>query len=318
MKQTHKIRWVLYHEPIDLFIRTAEAFANEIAKLTDGRIEIEIYSQADYADRFKKGAIFEPLTLMQNNEVEMSQVQVGALGQWNATDFYALELPFLFNSHDHCTRVLEGDIGQSMLSGLSESTPATGLAFTYSGGFRCLAADRAINTVEDLQDLKVVTFLNPVMIETATAFGCVPVPIHSADHDQASYDLRHATSAVETTLPRYQKEANPEVHKFVANTKHSMYLTSIIIATEFWNSLSSEDQDAMRQAALVSSRLERQWSVDDAEKIATDVEQHKAWGITYNEFSEVERVKLKELVEPIYTKYTQFFTPGLVDGIIKG
>jgi len=317
MNDTRKIRWLLYHEPIELFVRTAEAFAKEIKELTNGRIEIDVYTISDYNKQFQNGDTSAPLTLMQNGDIEMSQVQVGALGVWNAPDFFALELPFLFSSHDHATRVLEGEIGKGMLDGLADSTPATGLAFTYSGGFRCLAADRAIDSVEDLQGLEVSTSANPVMVDTAIAFGATPVSVHTRDEDPESKQVRSNTSAVETTLPRYYNEANPAVHKYVANTKHSMYLTSIIINTEFWNSLSKEDQAAMRQAALVSSRLERQWSVDDANEIATNVDKQREWGISYAEFSDAETAKLKDRVEVVYDKYTQFFTPGLVDGIIK-
>ena len=65
MSQTRTIRWVLYHEPIDLFIRTAEAFGDEIARLTDGRINVEIYSTTEFAEKFKKGIDVEPLVWMQ-------------------------------------------------------------------------------------------------------------------------------------------------------------------------------------------------------------------------------------------------------------
>ena len=317
MNQTRKIRWLLYHEPIELFVRTAEAFAKEIKQLTEGRIEIEVYTIKEYNEKFSNGDAAAPLALMQSGDIEMSQVQVGTLGAWDASDFFALELPFLFNSHDHATRVLEGDIGQGMLKGLQKTTPAHGLAFTYSGGFRCVAADRDITTVDDLVGLNMTTSTNPVMVDTALAFGCVPVSVHTRDLDPAAATSRQTSNAVETTLPRYKNEANPEIHTHVTNTKHSMYLTSIIVATEFWNSLSDADKAAMEQAALTSSRLERQWSIDDANKISTSTEAQRELGITYKEFSEEETAKLKQRVEAIYNKYTQFFTPGLVDGIIR-
>ena len=318
MKQTHTVRWVLYHEPLELFIRTAEAFAKEIAILTDGRINIEIYTLPEYAAKFTNGTEFDPMTLMENNDIEMTQVQVGQLGQWNATDMFALELPFLFSSHEHATRVLEGEIGQSLLSGLTETTPTTGLAFTYSGGYRCIASDRLVKTVEDLKNLEIITYLNPVMVDTATAFGCIPVPIHNGTLEEADRAIKMTTSAVETTLPRYEKEANPELHKYVANTKHSMYLTSIIVNTEFWNTLSDEDQAAMRQAALITSRLEREWSVNDANEISDSVEKQKSLGINFSEFDVEATAELKALSQPIIDKYKEFFTPGLVDGIIRG
>ena len=52
MSQKHTIRWVLYHEPVDLFQRTAEAFGQEITRLTDGRINVEVYTVAEFAEKY--------------------------------------------------------------------------------------------------------------------------------------------------------------------------------------------------------------------------------------------------------------------------
>jgi hypothetical protein len=41
-------------------------------------------------------------------------------------------------------------------------------------------------------------------------------------------------------------------------------------------------------------------------------------GITLNGFDVAEQARLKESVKPVYNQYSQFFTAGLVDGIIKG
>lgn len=320
MSQTRTIRWVLYHEPIDLFIRTAEAFSEEIGRLTNGRINVEIYSTKEFASKFKKGVDVEPLVWMQAGDCEMSQVQISEIANWHSPDFWALELPFLFRDHDHATRALEGPVGQSMLRGLEKTSPARGLAFTYSGGYRCLAVDREINTAEDLKGLTVITNKNPIMIETAEAFGCTPISVHVKDRHSENKLLTtnlNGNNAIETTLPRYEKEAKTELHTHVVNTKHSMYLTSILIAKEFWNSLSQEDQDLIQQAALHSSRLEREWSVADADKISNSKAEQEKLGIQYSEFDQTERAKLESLVQPLYTKYAQFFTPDLVDGIIK-
>jgi TRAP-type C4-dicarboxylate transport system substrate-binding protein len=97
-----------------------------------------------------------------------------------------------------------------------------------------------------------------------------------------------------------------------------MYLTSIVISTEFWDSLTDDDQAAMREAALISSRLERQWSIDDAHRIANDKDLHESWGITFNELNGKETDKLKQNISVVYDKFSKFFTPGLVDGIIRG
>jgi len=316
--QTRKIRWLLSHEPVELFIRTAKAFAERINEVAKGAIEIEVYTVSEYSNKFKNGLQIDPMTLLAEDDLEMSQLQVSIFGEQNATDFFALELPFLFRDHDHATRVLEGEIGQSMLAGLKDTTPTVGLAFTYSGGFRCVAADKTITTAEDLQGLNMTTNMNPIMIDTAEAFGCVPVSVPVKDYSHDAINLRGTINAVETTLPRYVKEANPSIHKYVTNTKHSMYLTTIIVNTKFWDSLTVEEQAMMRDAALYSSRLERQWSVNDADTITNSNVKQQELGIKgYAELDSVETAKLKQSVEKIYSKYETFFTPGLVDGIIR-
>jgi TRAP-type C4-dicarboxylate transport system substrate-binding protein len=317
MKKNHTIRWVLYHEPIHLFVRTAKAFSQEIARLTGDRINVEVYTLEEYSDKFKNGVKHEPLSLIQNNDVEMSQMQTNLIGVWNAPDFFALEMPYLFKDHDHATRVLDGEIGRGLLDSLQKNTPVHGLAFTYSGGYRCLASDKKINSFEDLKGIKLVTAPNPVMVDTAKIFGCEPLAISARNYDAKSEVLQKNGYTVETTLPRYEYEANTAVQKHIVDTKHSMYLTSILISKDFWNSLDSEDQEFVRQAARVAAVREREESVAEAEDYAVNQARHDELGVSYYKFSDSEIAKMRDIVEPLYTKYEDVFSPGLINGILK-
>ena len=114
MSQTRKIRWLLQHEPVELFLRTAVAFDKEIQELTDGRISVEMYKVEDYNKinpdyRISGGS--NPVSEVHSGKIEMSQVQVYQLGIWYTPEFFALEMPYLFKDHEHATRVLEGPIG---------------------------------------------------------------------------------------------------------------------------------------------------------------------------------------------------------------
>lgn len=317
MNQKRKIRWLLYHTPVELFIRTAEAFSQEVSRLTDGGIEIEILSLEDFAVSHKDGEEFSPIALMQSGDIEMSQLHVARIGQWFTPDFFALELPFLFSDHDHATRVLDGDIGKTMLGNLPKTTPMHGLAFTYSGGYRVFAANKPINTVADLQGLTTSSMPNPIMLDTAAAFGCQPTVVSNKELTTGERDIRVNNESIQTTLPRYRCEADLDVHKYVTNTQHSMYLTSIVISSKFWDSLNAAEREAMQTAASYSSKLERQWSIDDSDKIAADTAEQQKIGMShYQEFPETERAKLKQMTQSLYDKYQPFFTPGLVNGIL--
>ena len=101
-KQT--IKWLLFHEPAELFIRTAEHFGKEINRLTGDQYAIEILKLEDYNNKYNNGKPCDPLAELRENRVQMSQLYANTLAATDATDFFALALPFLFRDHDHVPR----------------------------------------------------------------------------------------------------------------------------------------------------------------------------------------------------------------------
>jgi TRAP-type C4-dicarboxylate transport system substrate-binding protein len=327
MNKPQKIRWLIAHEPVKLFLRTAEAFAEKIAELTDNQYELDIFTAADYHTKYK---IFDktatqlefskdlngPMVEIDNGDVEMSQLHISEIGMWHHSDFFALEMPFLFRDHDHAARVFEGTIGKSLLDGLAERSPARGLAFTYSGGFRCIASDNKLNGLDDLKNLTFTTGVNPIAIDTVEALGSVAQAKPIRDHYKNSAETAQSSNIIETTIPRYLAQFTNTNKRYLTNTKHSLFLTSIIISNKFWDSLDQDTQAAFQEAALYASKLERKWSVDEAEAFAAK-EDHDDIGVTYNELSDADIEKFKDLTKPLYSKYQDVFYPGLLDGIIK-
>jgi TRAP-type C4-dicarboxylate transport system substrate-binding protein len=325
MKQTRKIRWLIAHEPVELFLRTAEAFKQKIAELTDDAFEVEIFTPTQYAEKFGKieNHLFphleiDPMVHMDEGDIEMSQMHITELARWDSPDFYALELPFLFRDHDHAARVLEGPIGRGLLDTLADNSPAKGLAFTYSGGFRCVASDKDVTGIDDFKDIVYACGPNPITVDMVKAFGATPKTFTIRDFVKNAGRIEgYETNVLETTIPRYLalfKDSSDK--RFLVNTKHSLFLTSIIVSTKFWESLGEELQAKFQEACTYASRLERKWSVEDAENFAAK-QDHSDIGVTYREFTAEETEKLKELTSPVYEKYKDFFYPGLVDGIIK-
>jgi C4-dicarboxylate-binding protein DctP len=323
MKQVKKIRWLIAHEPVNLFLRTAEAFKEKITELTDGQYEVEIFTPTQYReinppkvfDPYKRA--LDPMLAMESGDLEMSQLHITELAKWHSEDFFALELPFIFQDHAHCARVLEGPIGKTMLSNLQHRSPATGLAFTYSGGFRCVASDEAITSLIDLEGIKFATTYNPVTIDTVEAFGAEPESFLIQDFVAKFREEGYTADALETTIPRYLAQFQNTSKKFLTNTKHNMFLTSIIISNKFLATLDADTQDKFNEACLYASRLERQWSVEDAENFAADTVGQAKLGIVYRELTSDETNDLKTKTASVVKKYQDFFTPGLVDGIIK-
>jgi TRAP-type C4-dicarboxylate transport system substrate-binding protein len=301
-----KIKWLIAHQPERLFLRTANAFANALQKKkTNSMVELEIHTMSTYTEKY--GAPRDHLlNLLNDGEIQMTQTEVSAYGLWNR-NFMVFDLPFLFRDHDHCTRVVEGKIGQAMCQNLANNANMRGLAFTYSGGYRVIGSNEPINSLEDLKNLRVLSSLaNPISQETLAALGAVATP-HGGSNDNHGYAKIEdgLADATETTYIRFQG-------KHVLKTNHSMFLTTIAINNEFYQGLDSDLQQAIAEAALEAGHLERQWSIDEAQEFEEKCIEN---GVSITELSAAEMKEFRDSVMKVYDTWESQFPPGMIDHI---
>ena len=307
---TKNIRWVIAHEPIDLFLRAAERFSAEVTAKTNGAISIEVMSLSTYAEKYnngKKVTKHDLLDLMEAGEIEMSQMYTTWLGEFNE-DMFVLDMPFLFRDHEHAASVLDGEIGQYLMKGLADKSAVRGLAFTYSGGYRCIPADQAIATVEALKGMKVRTARSPVAIDTFLAVGAEPV--HTVELEEMNEAAEAGIiNAGESTFVRVLPLEQDKAFEFVNDTAHSLFLTSIIVSRDFWKTLDAATQETLQSAALSSALIERKESVVDVAAVKETL------GNRVVEMSTEEQDKFKVATESVYSKYQNYFTTDLVGQI---
>jgi TRAP-type C4-dicarboxylate transport system substrate-binding protein len=308
------IKWVIAHEPIDLFLKAAQRFAKTVEENTNTYLKIEILSLTEYSQKYNnnnKITKHDLLQLMEDGVVEMSQMYTTWLGYYNK-DMFVLDMPFLFRDHTHADLVLEGNIGRYILNGL-EKTPVRGLAFTYSGGYRIIPANRELSTVESFRGTKIRTARSPVAIDTFNALGAeVNSTVELEEMNEAADN--GIIDAGESTFVRVIPLKQNESFEYVNDTAHSLFLTSIIIATKFWNTLDADTQQIMKDAALDAARAERKEAVEQIPEIIADCREKNVSVIS---MSTEETEKFKTLVAPLYNKYKNFFSIDLIDQIQK-
>lgn len=312
MQEKRKIKWVLAHEPIELFLRAAEKFVEEMNG-SGSEMEFEIMTLGEYSKKYNAGipvSKHDLLDLMESNEIEMSQMYTTWLGERFNKDMHVLDLPFLFEDHIHAARVLEGEVGNHLLKGLAESSNVRGLAFTYSGGFRMIPATKEIKTMEDFKGLKVRANRSPVAVDTLAAVGAIPTVMELEDITREVNS--GAIAGGESTYPRFYALNQNSVCKYINDTRHSLFLTSILVNQNFWETLDEDTKEKMTNAARSAARYERSISVDDVGIVR---DRATADGITVVDLPSEEIAKFKEMTKSVYTKYENYFTPGLVDKI---
>jgi len=296
------INWVVEHEPLHLFLRTAENFKTKISELSNDRINVNIIVKTPETDYIK---------------ADMRQLTTTVLGQYYS-DFSVFDLPFLFKDHDHVSRVVDGKVGMSLLNQLGKVSKFQGLAFTYSGGFRTMVSKKPIKSLKDLENLTFSCQNSEIIADTYKILGVNPVQ-YKTDSDA---DLKKAIlespnidfDGGETTLVRY--DTVKDFAPYITDTGHSIFMTTILIKKEFFEKLSEEDKNLLFSAAKYAAKKERENTIQDTEQFKKNANQH-CKGMF--EFDENELENFKNKTKKLYEKeyLNSHFSPNLAKQVFN-
>jgi len=94
---------------------------------------------------------------------------------WPLMDVFVL--PYIFQSEEHVTKVTTGPVGDTIRKQIFADAGVHLLTFGAPSYRDLFDSRRAVNSIEDMQGLKLRVPKNKVMIATFKAFGAVPVPL---------------------------------------------------------------------------------------------------------------------------------------------
>jgi TRAP-type C4-dicarboxylate transport system substrate-binding protein len=267
----------------------------------------------DYTNKYNGGKKITKDALMQlvdNGTIEMSHIYTTWLADYNK-DLHALDLPFLFRDHAHADAVLEGSVGAELLAGVAKNSNTHAMSFTYSGGYRVVPANFKADTVEAWQGRTVRTSRSPVAVETFKLLGAEPKEHIALEEMNAAADAG-LIEAGESTYVRVFPLDQHKSFKVVNDTAHSLFLTSIIVNQDFFKQFDAETQEILSTAAFNAARQERRESVADIPNILAQCE---AEGVEVVKMTAEQEARFKEVTAPVYAKFADYFTPGLVEKI---
>jgi len=314
--QSLKLTWVLAHEPYEVFHKAARQFAQEVSTETNGHITIDVLDLPDYnavagtnLSSRVRGDRQHVIDSVNSGLMDMATVYINNLADINK-DLHAWGLPYLFQDAEHAQRALDGKIGRAMLDGVAARSNVRPLEYTFSGGFRTMPSNIAIEKVSDFKHLKVRCTNNPVSIDLFSMLDAKPVNIPTEDFSNAL--LSGEVDSGEATYPRFFLLGYDKASKFINHTEHNLFLTSIVINQIVWNSFDQVTKDiftcAARNAAL-QERAESLASVDQVQRDAAKL------GIPTVKMNDTEKSKLVNAFGGLYDKYETIFSPGVVSGL---
>lgn len=231
----------------------------DLEKLSGGRMRLEIYPNQQL------GSEREILELLQIGTLDMTKVSVATLENF-APKTRILGLPYLFRNRGHAFAVLDGSIGQELLDdGLKYWLK--GLGF-YDAGYRSFyTMARPVTHPDDLKGLKVRVMESVTAINMIRSMGGSPTPISWGELYTALQ--QGVVDAAENNPPSFYLARHYEVCKYYALDEHTFSPDVLIAGTQFWDTLSTEEQSWLRQAAQESIAYQRElWALAEAEALA--------------------------------------------------
>lgn len=161
--------------------------------------------------------------------------------------------------------------------------------------------------------MKIRTNRNPVAQETFRALGVESEDIHICEiEDLAEHIKSGECDAGEGVYSRVYPLKQNEVTKSVIDSKHSLFLTTMIIGNTFYEKLSPEVRAIIKEAALDAGRKERLKTIEDGEQAKQKLINE---GVNIHNLTPEELAEWKEKTQVVYDKFEPTFTPGLVDKI---
>ncbi|MGE4284599.1 MAG: TRAP transporter substrate-binding protein [Clostridia bacterium] len=269
----------------------ARYFAELVKQKTNGQITVEVHAAAVLGD----------------NRVMLESMQLGTLDMMSPalapisgfTDKTLLfDLPYLFKSEKAAEAVLDGPIGQQVLKEL-EPSGFIGLAWWTQSWRHITTKDRAVDKPADMKGIKIRVMDNPLHIAHFNAIGASAIPM--AFSEVFTSLQQGVIDGQENPYVNIKLSGFNEVQKYVIETKHIYDPIPVLVSKITWEKLSPEQQKILTEAAIESSRWQRDYAAKQDEEIKKEFIDGGKTEII--ELTPEERQAFFEAAQPVYKEW---------------
>ncbi len=226
-----------------------EVFAKEVSRLSKGQLVVKIFPDGQL------GTEREVLELLQIGSIAMTKVSAATMANF-APEYKVLGVPYLFRDKKHLFDVLEGDVGADLLEAGSDYL-LRGLCFYDAGSRSFYTKDKPILTPDDLQGLKIRVMNHQMSVDMVNEMGGSATPMAYGELYTALQ--QGVVDGAENNPPSFVTSGHYEVCKYYTLDEHSSIPDVLVIGTKYWQTLSAEEKNWMKEAASISSQTQKEY-----------------------------------------------------------
>ncbi|QTF93202.1 TRAP transporter substrate-binding protein [Halomonas sp. BM-2019] len=253
--------------PDNLWYEAAQRFANGVSERTEGNVRIEI------AHSGTTGSVRESVEALQIGANDIVQTVIASLEPYD--DIAAIEsYPYLFRDADHFLEVFSSPLGDELYQEISNKTGFTLIGAGYRGA-REMASKRPVESVGDLDGLRIRVPEIRIFRKTWETLGASPVPMGSAE---VYTGLQQGIiDAVENPLEAHLRSRYHEAADYVIMTGHVHSAYTFLFDNSRFDSFSPELQEILRE----EGRSAMEWGSQESLRLVAEHEEElESLGVT--------------------------------------
>lgn len=244
-----------------IYGRFAQLFKDRVEEISGGEIEVKLrccnqISSEDEAFKAMQLGTVDGFFITANN----------VSPHWPLMDVTVL--PYIFQDAGHLDRVLDGPVGNFMKEKLQADTSVHLLAFGPALYRDFYNSKRPINTMADMEGLKIRVPKNEVMLATFEAFGAEPVPLAWSETPTALQTGTVDGGDNGTSFIRDMKFYEFEPHLVIL--EHFVAFAPLFVSDAFMKRLTDEQRAWVQEAADYAG-------VEMAKQVQNETEEIRNW-----------------------------------------
>lgn len=237
------------------------SFANDVRERSNGRIAIQVFSNAVLGDQPKA------VQMLRSGELDMGEFGLPPLTE-AVPSMKVITLPFLFKDTEHMFRHMDGALGKRF----KERLAAAGFVVLgwYDGGARSFyCVNKRLTGPRDFKGLRIRVQGTEVFKEMINLMGATPMGVPYKEVKTAFEEGK--IDCAENNLPSFISAGRYKNARYFFQTEHVITPEALVVSGAAWKKLSAADQRLLQDAGEKSAKLMRQlWlkQVDEARAIA--------------------------------------------------
>nr|WP_300310402.1 TRAP transporter substrate-binding protein [Halomonas sp.] len=267
----------------------ARKFAELLTEQSHGEIEVQVFGNGVLGNDVNLASMLQAGTL------EFNVPSTATLASLNP-DFSVISLPFQFDDAAQVDTVLDGPAGRALLDSLADKG-IVGLDY-WDNGFRHITNSRhPVETADDIDGLKIRTMQNELYIDMFNGLGAnaIPMPVNELF---TALETR-TVDGQENPFTVIDSKRFYEVQRYLSQTGHAYDAQVLIASKRFIDSLSTEQQQLVRDVSREATLYQRQVSRELNDTLLTRLQDQ----MSINEVSLEERQVMRERLMPVIEKH---------------